>query len=396
MKVLVLGAGVIGVTAAYELAGAGHEVTVVDRQRGAGARDQLRQCRRGLAGLFGAVGRARRAAEGDQVAGDAPPAAGDPAAHRLRDDRAGCLAMLRNCTAARYEINKARMVRLAEYSRDCLRALRADTGIAYDERMQRHAAAVRTQKQFDGSADDIAVLRESGVAFELLDRDGCIRHEPALAQVQREVRRRPAPARRRDRRLLQVHPGARRARGRARRRRSASAPPIRAPGAQRRPHRRRRHRRRHARRRRLPRRARQLFAAAARADRHPHPGLSGQGLLDHRADRRRRRRTRIDGDGRDPQGRGDAPRRPHPRRRHGRARRLHPEAARGAPEDAGARRRRPLPARRRHLAGRVLVRPAADDARRHAGHRADADRQPLPRHRPRHARLDHGGRHRRG
>ena len=59
MKVLVLGAGVIGVTAAYELAGAGHEVTVVDRQAGAGARDQLRQRRRGLARLLGALGRAR-------------------------------------------------------------------------------------------------------------------------------------------------------------------------------------------------------------------------------------------------------------------------------------------------------------------------------------------------
>jgi D-amino-acid dehydrogenase len=93
------------------------------------------------------------------------------------------LAMLRNCTAARYAINKARMVRLAEYSRDCLRALRADTGLAYDERMQGTLQLFRTQKQFDGSASDIAVLRQSGVAFELLDRAGCIRNEPALAQV---------------------------------------------------------------------------------------------------------------------------------------------------------------------------------------------------------------------
>ena len=67
--------------------------------------------------------------------------------------------MLRNCTAARYAINKARMVRLAEYSRDCLRALRAETGIAYDERMQGTLQLFRTQKQLDGSADDIAILR---------------------------------------------------------------------------------------------------------------------------------------------------------------------------------------------------------------------------------------------
>jgi D-amino-acid dehydrogenase len=93
------------------------------------------------------------------------------------------LAMLRNCTAARYEINKTRMVRLAEYSRDSLRAMRAATGIAYDERMRGTLQLFRTQKQLDGSADDIAVLRRSGVAFELLDRAGCIRHEPALARV---------------------------------------------------------------------------------------------------------------------------------------------------------------------------------------------------------------------
>ena len=93
------------------------------------------------------------------------------------------LATLRNCTAARYRVNKTRMVRLAEYSRDCLRALRAATGIAYDERMQGTLQLFRTQKQFDGSAGDVAVLRQSGVAFELLDREGCIRHEPALARV---------------------------------------------------------------------------------------------------------------------------------------------------------------------------------------------------------------------
>src|SRR5204863_8721786 len=62
-------------------------------------------------------------------------------------------------------------------------ALRADTGLAYDERMQGTLQLFRTQKQFDGSASDIAVLRKSGVAFELLDRAGCIRHEPALARV---------------------------------------------------------------------------------------------------------------------------------------------------------------------------------------------------------------------
>lgn len=182
MKVLVLGAGVIGVTAAYELAGAGHEVTVVDRQAAPALETSF-------------------ANAGEVSPGYSAPWAGPgvplkaikwlamhhrPLVIRPHVDPAfiaWVLAMLRNCTAARYEINKTRMVRLAEYSRDCLRTLRAETGIAYDERMQGTLQLFRTQKQYDGSASDIAVLRRSGVTFELLDRAGCIRHEPALAMV---------------------------------------------------------------------------------------------------------------------------------------------------------------------------------------------------------------------
>ncbi|MEO8080543.1 MAG: D-amino acid dehydrogenase [Caldimonas sp.] len=182
MKVLVLGAGVVGVAAAYELALAGHEVTVVDRQAAPAMETSY-------------------ANAGEVSPGYSAPWAGPgvplkalkwlamrhrPLVVRPSFDAAlvrWVLATLRNCTEARYEINKTRMVRLAEYSRDCLRALRATTGIAYDERMQGTLQLFRTQKQLDHSAGDIAVLRESGVAFQLLDRDGCVRHEPALAGV---------------------------------------------------------------------------------------------------------------------------------------------------------------------------------------------------------------------
>ncbi len=182
MKVLVLGSGVIGVSCAYQLARAGHEVTVVDRQP--------------AAALETSYGNA-----GEVSPGYSSPWAGPgvpikaikwllmqhrPLVIRPNIDlnliRWG-LAMLRNCTSARYELNKGRMVRLAEYSRDCLKALRADTGIRYDERMQGTLQLFRTQAQLDGTAADIAILKRYGVSFELLDRDGCIRHEPALAHV---------------------------------------------------------------------------------------------------------------------------------------------------------------------------------------------------------------------
>ena len=182
MKVLVLGSGVIGVSCAYQLALAGHEVTVVDRQP--------------AAGLETSYGNAGEVSPGYSApwAGPGVPVKAvkwllmhhRPLVIRPHVDlgmvRWG-LSMLRNCTSARYEINKGRMVRLAEYSRDCLKALRAQTGIRYDERMQGTLQLFRTQGQLDGTAADIAILQRYGVGFELLDRDGCIRHEPALAAV---------------------------------------------------------------------------------------------------------------------------------------------------------------------------------------------------------------------
>ena len=177
-----LGAGVIGVTTAYEVAGAGHEVVVIDRQTGPGLETSF-------------------ANAGEVSPGYSAPWAGPgvplkalkwlamrhrPLVIRPHLDASmirWALAMLRNCTTARYRINKTRMVRLAEYSRDSLRALRAATGIAYDERAKGTLQLFRTQAQFDASAGDIAVLRDSGVAFSLLDRAGCARHEPALARI---------------------------------------------------------------------------------------------------------------------------------------------------------------------------------------------------------------------
>jgi D-amino-acid dehydrogenase len=182
MQVMVLGSGVIGVASAYQLALAGHEVTVLDRQSAPGLETSY-------------------ANAGEVSPGYSAPWAGPgvpikaikwllmehrPLVIRPHLDmglvRWG-FAMLRNCTAARYELNKGRMVRLAEYSRDKLRELREDTGIRYDERMQGTLQLFRTQQQLDGTGADIAILRRYGVRFEVLDRDGCIRHEPGLAAV---------------------------------------------------------------------------------------------------------------------------------------------------------------------------------------------------------------------
>lgn len=75
------------------------------------------------------------------------------------------------------------MVRLSEYSRDCLDELRAETGIAYEGRTLGTTQLFRTQAQLDAAGKDIAVLERSGVPYEVLDRDGIARVEPALAKV---------------------------------------------------------------------------------------------------------------------------------------------------------------------------------------------------------------------
>ena len=182
MKVLILGAGVIGVTTSYYLSKRGFEVTVLDRQAGPGLETSF-------------------ANAGEVSPGYASPWAGPGVpvkAVRWMLDRHGplvvrpqadpamwrwMLQMLRNCTAARYALNKARMVGIAEYSRDCLRALRADTGIRYDERSQGTLQLFRKQAQLDAIGGDVEVLRQYNVPYEVLDRDGCIRVEPGLAAV---------------------------------------------------------------------------------------------------------------------------------------------------------------------------------------------------------------------
>ncbi|HEY9029244.1 MAG TPA: D-amino acid dehydrogenase [Burkholderiaceae bacterium] len=182
MTILVLGSGVIGTTIAYYLARAGHDVTVVDRQ--------------GAPALETSFANA-----GEVSPGYASPWAGPgvpvKAIKWLLMNHSPLIikpmmeasmwrwgfAMLRNCTEARYRVNKARMVRVAEYSRDCLKALRADTGIAYDERTQGTLQLFRTHKQLDGVHKDTEILDQYGVPYQVLDTAGYLQYEPALAAV---------------------------------------------------------------------------------------------------------------------------------------------------------------------------------------------------------------------
>ncbi|QEY57899.1 D-amino acid dehydrogenase [Pseudomonas sp. C27(2019)] len=182
MRVLVLGAGVVGVTSAYYLAKQGYQVVVVDRQSNVAEETSFAnagQISPGHASPWAAPGIPFKAIKWMMRAHS-------PFSVRLRSDifQYQWLAqMLRNCTSARYTVNKERMVRLAEYSRDCLDALRADTGIEYEGQQKGTTQLFRTQQQFDSTAQDIAVLERNGVPYELMGAADIARVEPALAAV---------------------------------------------------------------------------------------------------------------------------------------------------------------------------------------------------------------------
>lgn len=183
MRVLILGSGVIGTAVAYYLARAGHEVEVIDRQPGPALETSYANAGEvspGYSAPWAGPGVPLKAIQW-MLMHHSPLVVRpmlDPLMWRF------ALSMLRNCTEARYRINKSRMVRLAEYSRDCLKELRADIGIEYDAREQGTLQLFRTQKQFDGTAKDIEILKEYGVPYQLLDRKGYLKYEPALADVQ--------------------------------------------------------------------------------------------------------------------------------------------------------------------------------------------------------------------
>jgi len=183
MRVVVLGAGVVGVTSAYYLAEAGHEVVLVDRQPGPALETSFANAGEispGYASPWAAPGIPVKAMR--WLFMKHAPLILSP-----RIDMAmlrWILAMLRNCTPTRYALNKSRMVRLAEYSRDELIALRGRLALDYDQRSLGTLQLFRTQKQLDDSADDIAVLEQYGVAYELLGREGCVSAEPGLTAAQ--------------------------------------------------------------------------------------------------------------------------------------------------------------------------------------------------------------------
>ena len=133
MKVIVLGGGVIGTSTAYYLAKSGAEVTLLDRQPGPALETSFAnagQVSPGYSTPWAAPGIPLKAIKWMFQKHSPLAIRLDGSLFQLQ----WMARMLRNCSPERYAINKERMMRVAEYSRDCLRDLRVETGIRYEQR----------------------------------------------------------------------------------------------------------------------------------------------------------------------------------------------------------------------------------------------------------------------
>ena len=182
MKVIVLGAGVVGLTSAWYLNKAGHDVTVIDRQSGAGLETSF--------------------ANGGQISVShaepwATPGApvqvlkwlgreDAPLLYRLRADPAQWrwgLQFLFECLPWRWRRNVVDILRLALYSRASLQALRSDTGIAYDHSERGILHFYTDEAHFRGALSVGRLMREHGCEREPKTPQEIVKLEPALAQI---------------------------------------------------------------------------------------------------------------------------------------------------------------------------------------------------------------------
>lgn len=186
MKIIVLGAGVVGVTSAWYLAQAGHEVAVVDRQSEAGMETSF--------------------ANGGQVsAGHAEPWARPavipkllrwlgredaPMLFRPRADWAQWewgLRFLRECMPGRFERNCRALAGLALYSRGCLRELREQTGVRYDELSRGILHFATSDREFAELARHAEAMRALGIERQVKSAAECLQLEPALQHSEERV-----------------------------------------------------------------------------------------------------------------------------------------------------------------------------------------------------------------
>ncbi|KKW68491.1 amino acid dehydrogenase [Lampropedia cohaerens] len=186
MKVIVMGAGVLGVTSAWYLAQAGHEVTVLERNAGA-ARETS----------FGNGGQIS-VSHAEPWANPAAPLKllkwlgreDAPLLFRLRADPAQWmwgLKFLRECTKKRSTHNMIQLLNLGTYSRQALQQLRAEIGIEYDHLERGILHFYTDAKEFQAALEPARIMRELGCDRRVLSPDEVLQIEPAMAHIRPQL-----------------------------------------------------------------------------------------------------------------------------------------------------------------------------------------------------------------
>ncbi|MGY2576133.1 D-amino acid dehydrogenase [Vibrio sp. C8] len=183
MEVIVLGSGVVGLTSAWYLSQAGHSVTVVDRQPRSAEETSFAnagQISYGYSSPWAAPGIPQKAIKWlfEKHAPLKVKPSLDPQMLQWMTQ------MLANCQLARYQINKSRMLAIANHSRECLKELKKHHNVEYQGRQKGTLQVFRTEKQLISIEKDMKLLEQSGVRFELMDVASCIKQEPGLTPVQ--------------------------------------------------------------------------------------------------------------------------------------------------------------------------------------------------------------------
>lgn len=186
MHIMVLGAGVVGVTSAWYLRQKGYEVTVVERQRKAGT--DTSYANGGQISVSHAEPWANPSAPLKVLKWLTKPDA--PLLFRPRMDPAQwrwAIAFLRECTSARAAYNIRQMVNLGTYSRSCLQALRKDTSVEYDHLEKGILHFYTSQKEFDAAQEPARIMRDLGCDRQVIDAHRAVELEPALAPIKDRI-----------------------------------------------------------------------------------------------------------------------------------------------------------------------------------------------------------------
>ncbi|WP_020394993.1 D-amino acid dehydrogenase [Thiolinea disciformis] len=187
MHVVIIGSGVIGTTTAYYLARLGHQVTVLERQTQSGLETSFAnagQISPGYSAPWAGPGMPLKAMK--WLMSEHSPLA-------IRAEKMDLpmlrfmMRMLANCNVKSYDLNKSRMLRVAEYSRKTIDELRRETGIQYEQRTQGTLQVFRNQKQVEDAKKDTDVLDACQIPYQKLDVEGCIAAEPALKNVREKL-----------------------------------------------------------------------------------------------------------------------------------------------------------------------------------------------------------------